>query len=134
MNEYTVQNLPFFYILLMFISFNCAYSLHTVPTLSTSTNFLVVPVGESAQVNCTPSNPTAPVQWRSQFGEEQATVSFSPAALQHTAEFTANEPSYLTELYTCDLINVDEPDEPVDPQVITVRFISGELVVQVWMT
>ncbi len=114
----------------MFISFNCAYSLlHTVPTLSTSTNFLVVPVGESAQVNCTPSNPTAPVQWRSQLGEEQATVSFSPAALQHTAEFTANEPSYLTELYTCDLINVDEPDEPVDPQVITVRFISGELVV-----
>ncbi len=79
-------------------------------------------------MNCTPSHPLAPVQWNSQFGdisESQAMVDLSP--IQHTAEFTTDVPFYLTEMYTCDLINVDEPEGPVDPQMVNVRFISGAL-------
>lgn len=102
--------------------------LFAAPTLTISTNIAVTLVGDSVQVSCIPSDPMAPVQWSSsQTGEGQVLVTFSPRGLEHTAEFVAYEPSYRTELYTCDLINVDDPDQPVDPQMVSVRVIPGEL-------
>ena len=110
------------------------FFVYTVPTLTISLDFLVAQVGEVVQVTCTPSDPTAPVQWTSQFGDlgdDNTRVVFSPSSLNHNAEFSAIRPSYLTEVYICDLINVENPGEDVDPQNVTVRFTSGAYIVTI---
>ena len=54
------------------------------------------------------------------------TVIFSPQTLDHIATFDGDSPPDRTEVFVCDLINVDEPDQPIDPQIVTVRFIGSE--------
>lgn len=112
---------------------------HAVPSLSISTNLLVnqysgqsVLGGERApQVTCTPSDTMAPVQWTTRMGvvPQDYQITFSPRGLSHTATFASAyipTPPNRTETLFCDLINVDQPNTPVNPQNVTVRFIQSK--------
>jgi hypothetical protein len=85
---------------------------------------------DSGEVTCTPSDPRAPVQWVNFMGyiPLDIPVLFSPSELSHTATFLGDFPPDRSEVFICDLINVEEPDVPVNPQNVTIRFISSKLV------
>ncbi len=57
-------------------------------------------------------------------------IDFSENVLMQIAVFSVYEgvPPDRTEVFLCDLINVDEPDSSVEvaPQSVTVRFLSSE--------
>ena len=101
----------------------------SVPTLTISTGLLVIQVPSSGVVSCTPSDPEAPVQWTTSMGDIPVgfPVIFS-RDLSQMATFTAVSRSNLTDEFICDLINVEEPNQAVDPQRVSVRFVSGEQV------
>lgn len=112
---------------------------HVVPTLNISTNLLVrqyngpflLMRGSPPQVSCIPSDPRAPVRWTTHMGMIQADyqIRFSPRDLSHTATFASvynPTPPNRTETLFCDLINVDQPNQPVNPQNVTVRFIQSK--------
>ena len=109
-----------------------------VPTLTISPSLLVFQydgsslVGDTLpQVNCTPSDLRAPVMWASFFASRtifDLNIEFSPIELSHTATFARDyfpTPPNRTDILVCDLVNVDQPLVPVDPQRVTVRFIQG---------
>jgi hypothetical protein len=102
----------------------------TIPTLTISTDLLVTMKPDSGEVTCTPSDPRAPVQWVNFMGyiPLDIPVLFSPSELSHTATFLGDFPPDRSEVFICDLINVEEPDVPVNPQNVTIRFISSKLV------
>ena len=112
---------------------------HAVPTLNISTNLLVhqyngpfLPMGQSPpQVSCIPSDLRAPVQWTTSMGMIPADyqITFSPIGFSHIATFASvynPTPPNRTETLFCDLINVDQPDQSVNPQNVTVRFIQSK--------
>lgn len=114
--------------------------MYTAPLLSVSTNLLVALAQErSVQVSCTPSDPLAPVRWRtlsSTYDQLSSSyrVQFSDP-LRQIATFTQFSYESVspdrTDIFLCDLVNVDEPDSNVeiDPQMITVRYISSKYVI-----
>ena len=56
-------------------------------------------------------------------------ITFSPIGFSHIATFASvynPTPPNRTETLFCDLINVDQPDQPVNPQNVTVRFIQSK--------
>ena len=58
-------------------------------------------------------------------------ITFSPIGFSHIATFASvynPTPPNRTETLFCDLINVDQPDQPVNPQNVTVRFIQSKKV------
>ena len=92
-------------------------------------------VGNTApQVSCTPSIPNAPVRWRTFLGvygmlPSDYETGLSPSGLNQTlsfpTEYDATTPPKRTEVFICDLVNVELPDEEeVTPQNVTVRFIQ----------
>jgi len=73
----------------------------------------------------------APVQWTTRMGAvpQDYQITFSPRGLSHTATFArayVPTPPNRTETLFCDLINVDQPNTPVNPQNVTVRFIQSK--------
>ena len=83
------------------------------------------------RVSCIPSDLRAPVRWTTHMGMVPADyqITFSPRDLSHTATFASvynPTPPNRTETLFCDLINVDQPDQPVNPQNVTVRFIQSK--------
>ena len=56
-------------------------------------------------------------------------ITFSPIGFSHIATFASvynPTPPNRTETLFCDLINVDQPDQSVNPQNVTVRFIQSK--------
>ena len=83
------------------------------------------------RVSCIPSDLRAPVRWTTHMGMVPADyqITFSPRDLSHTATFASvynPTPPNRTETLFCDLINADQPDQPVSPQNVTVRFIQSK--------
>ena len=119
-----------------YIAFICLFA---VPALNISTNLLVhqyngpfLLMGESLpQVSCIPSDLRAPVRWTTRMGMVPADyqITFSPRGFSHIATFARvynPTPPNRTETLFCDLVNVDQPDQPVSPQNVTVRFIQSK--------
>ncbi len=110
--------------------------MNAAPALTVSTNLLVADIIQDvAEVSCTPSDPLAPVRWRTVMGtySELSTdyqVTFSQNAQLATFSLLVYEgqPPARTEVFVCDLINVDQPvSMEVDPQTVNVRFLTSEL-------
>lgn len=120
--------------------------LPSAPFLSLSTDLLVVSTQEypqrvpidlqdgnleteippmAASVSCTPSDPRAPVKWTNLSGglPLDFNLLFIPSGLNHTMVIQGAPDR--VETFFCDLIDTDNPDDPVNPQELTVRFISG---------
>ena len=111
-----------------------------MPKLSISTNLLVVQYnngiavrGSSPHLDCTPSDPRTPIKWTNSQSVnliDKYGVTFSPAGLNHIAHFPAYyedmDTPYVMAEFTCDLINVEQPNSPVDPQTAMVRFIKSK--------
>ena len=98
------------------------------PTLTLSTDLLVVNTNvgtASTAVACTPSDTRAPVQWTDRTGglPTDFSLSFSPPGLNHM--LTIESAPDRVETLFCDLMDLDRPGEPISPQELTVRFISG---------
>ena len=91
---------------------------------------------ESVKVNCTPSDPLSPVRWRTFLGTyDQLSSPYSVylnPPLSHVAVFPLvvyeGAPPTRTEVFVCDLINNDDLSLKVDPQMITVRFITSKFI------
>ena len=85
-------------------------------------------------MSCVPSDSRAPVQWTTLpilvNLERDYGAQFVPSDLNHTLRF----PTMYERLpegsvaVVCDLINVDEPDLPVDPMQATVFFVQSEYI------
>lgn len=81
----------------------------------------------SSFVSCTPSDQRAPVKWTNLSGglPPDFDLSFFPTGLNHTMVIRSAPDR--VETFFCDLIDIDNPDDPVSPQELTVRFISGKM-------
>lgn len=89
--------------------------------------------GDPPRLVCTPSDSEAPVQWSTTPSSdliERYGVTFSPQGLNHVATFPAHfermDIPYETAIFTCDLMNLQQPNTPVNPQSATVRFIESK--------
>ena len=85
---------------------------------------------DNGEVQCLPSDTRAPVQWVNMMGiiPSDVAVVFSPRALNHIAIFDGGSFPDRTEIFVCDFINIDQPDQSINPQRVTVRFIASMLV------
>lgn len=85
---------------------------------------------------CTPSDLRAPVKWSTLplyvDLEQEYNVQFTPANLNHTLSF----PIFYELLprgtlrIVCDLINIEEPDVPIDPMEASIIFIQSKNTLQ----
>ena len=109
---------------------------HAVPTLNVSRHFLVlqysgrVVISEfQPSVTCLPSDPRAPVRWRSDGLvypnlDPRLPLSFSPRGLNHTATLPNIFGEFISSSFLvliCDLVNVElRPDEDVNAQLVII--------------
>ena len=88
--------------------------------------------GTAPEVSCVPSDLRAPVRWTTSpilvNLERDYGAQFVPSDLNHTLRFptTYEQLPEGSVAVVCDLINVDEPDSPVDPMQATVFFVQSE--------
>lgn len=101
-----------------------------VPKWNTSSRVLVrlqsdLVNGNGPSITCMPSDPRAPVKWTIANDLPNISVSYFPDGLFHTLIFISAPQQ--TFMIKCDFINVDDELAAIDPQEVTVRFISSML-------